>query len=85
MAGESNAENIIGDYRALVDELKLSPDEIHDETELPHPRQEIIDALLAAYSLSGGSSHSPAQLQGWLLTLAQLSTKLWTQTTIKEK
>jgi len=71
MAGESTTETIIGDYRALIERLKLSPDEIHDEKELPHPRQRIIDASLAAYSLSGGSSHSPAELQGWLLTLAQ--------------
>lgn len=70
-AGESNVEGIIGDYQALVDRLKLSPEEIRDEQELPHPRQQIIDALLAAYSLSGASSYSPAQLQGWLLTLAQ--------------
>lgn len=71
MASESNAENIIGDYRTLVDRLKLSPEEIHDELELPHPKRAIIDALLAAYSLSGESSYSPAQLQGWLVMLAQ--------------
>ena len=71
MAGESEAENIIGDYTALMEELKLSPREIRDETDLPHPRQTIIDALLEAYSLSGRSSHSPSRLQGWLLTLAQ--------------
>ncbi len=71
MAGESNAENIICDYRALADRLKLSPEEIHDEQELPHPKQTIIDALLAAYSLSGKSSHSPVRLQGWLVELAQ--------------
>lgn len=71
MAGKSNAEHIIGDYRALVERLMLSPEEIHDEKELPHPKQTIIDALLAAYSLSGKSSHSPARLQGWLVELAQ--------------
>lgn len=71
MAGESETENIIGDYRALVDRLKLSPEEVHDEQELPYPKQTIIDALLAAYSLSGKSSHSPARLQGWLVELAQ--------------
>jgi hypothetical protein len=71
MAGESNAENIIGDYSALIEGLKLSPEEIRDEQDLSHPKQAIIDALLAAYSLSGRSSHSPSRLQGWLLTLAQ--------------
>lgn len=72
MAGdEPAADTIIDDYRAVVGRLKLSPEEVHDENELPHPRQQIIDALLAAYSLSGKTSHSPAELQGWLLTLAQ--------------
>ncbi len=71
MAGDTNGENIIGEYRAVVEEWQLSPDEIRDEKDLPHPRQRIIDALLAAYSLSGKTSHSPARLQGWMLTLAQ--------------
>lgn len=71
MTADPNAEKIIDDYRAVFDRLKLSPEEIHDESELPHPRQRIIDALLAAYSLSGETHHSPAQLQGWLLELAQ--------------
>ena len=71
MAVEPNDETIISDYRALLDRLTLSPDEIHDEQELPHPRQRIVDSLLSAYSLSGGSSHSPAELQGWMLMLAQ--------------
>jgi hypothetical protein len=71
MTGELNGDAIIGDYRALIEDLKLSPQEIHDESELPHARQRIIDALVEAYSLSGKSFHSPARLQGWLLTLAQ--------------
>lgn len=71
MAEQPNADPVIDDFAALAERLKLSPEEIRDERELPHPKQRIIDALLAAYSLSGGTSHSPSRLQGWLLTLAQ--------------
>ncbi len=68
---EPTADTLIDGFGALVGRLRLSPEEIHDEAELPFPKQAIVDALLEAYSLSGRSSHSPAQLQGWLLTLAQ--------------
>lgn len=68
---EPTADTLIDGFGALVGRLQLSPEEIHDEAELPFPKQAIVDALLAAYSLSGRSAHSPAQLQGWLLTLAQ--------------
>ena len=68
---ETADQGVIEAYRALIEGLKLSPEEVRDEKELPHPKQRIIDALLAAYSLSGHGFHSPALLQGWLLELAQ--------------
>ena len=62
---------IIEAYAAYVDELKLSPLEIRDEGELPHPKKTITDALTAAYSLSGELSYAPVKIRGWLLLLAQ--------------
>jgi len=67
----SESKAIIDAYGTLVDRLRLSPIEIHDEAELPHPKQRIVDALVAAWSLSGGLSYAPARVQGWLLLLAQ--------------
>jgi hypothetical protein len=62
---------IINAYRSLVDELRLSPSEFRDEADLPYPKQKIVDALIDAYSLSGGHHYSPTKIQGWLLLLAQ--------------
>jgi hypothetical protein len=62
---------IVEAYATVVDRLRLSPIEIRDEAELPYPKQRIVDALVAAGSLSGGLSYSPARLQGWLVLLAQ--------------
>ena len=67
----SETKAIIDAYGTFVDRLRLSPAEIHDEAELPHPKQRIVDALAAAWSLSGGLSYAPARVQGWLLLLAQ--------------
>lgn len=67
----SENKAIIDAYGTLVDRLRLSPIEIHDEAELPHPKQRIVDALTAAWSMGGGLSYAPARLQGWLLLLAQ--------------
>jgi hypothetical protein len=67
----SESKAIIDAYGKLVDRLRLSPIEIRDEAELPHPKQRIVDALAAAWSLSGGLSYAPARVQGWLLLLAQ--------------
>jgi len=67
----SESKAIIDAYGTFVDRLRLSPVEIHDEVELPHPKQRIVDALAAAWSLSGGLSYAPARVHGWLLLLAQ--------------
>jgi len=67
----SESKAIIDAYGAFVDPLRLSPVEVRDEAELPHPKQRIVEALTAAWSLSGGLSYAPARLQGWLLLLAQ--------------
>jgi hypothetical protein len=67
----SESKAIIDAYGAFVDPLRLSPMEVRDEAELPHPKQRIVDALTTAWSLSGGLSYAPARVQGWLLLLAQ--------------
>lgn len=67
----SESKAIIDAYGTFVDRLRLSPLEVHDEAELPHPKQRIVDALAAAWSLSGDLSYSPARVRGWLLLLAQ--------------
>ena len=74
LAGSAQAaefQAIIEAYAAYVDELKLSPLEIRDESELPYPKKKITDALTAAYSLSGELSYAPVKIRGWLLLLAQ--------------
>lgn len=65
------AAAIIANYRALLDRLRLSPREIHDESELPDSKTRIAEALLAAYFGEAAHPYAPAELRGWLLTLAQ--------------
>ena len=67
----SESKAIIDAFGAFVDRLRLGPTEVRDEAELPHPKQRIVDALVAAWSLNGGLSYAPARVQGWLLLLAQ--------------
>jgi hypothetical protein len=67
----SESKTIIDAYGTFVDRLRLSPMEVRDEAELPYPKQRIINALAAAWSLSGGLSYAPARVHGWLLLLAQ--------------
>lgn len=62
---------IIDAYAAYVDALELSPAEIRDESELPHPKEKIVDVLTAAGSLSSELSYAPVKIRGWLLLLAQ--------------
>lgn len=64
-------ESVIGPFARLIDKLRLAPGEIRDEGELPYPKQDIVDALLAARGDVKDHPYSPAQLQGWLLELAQ--------------
>ena len=67
----SGIDPIIGPFAALVDELRLGPDEIRDEAELPHPKPQIVKALLSGLKDPRAHRYSPAQLQGWLALLAQ--------------
>lgn len=64
-------ENVIGPFASLVEDLRLGPNEVRDESELPRPRKEIAEALLSALSDPKDHPYSPAQLKGWLLELAQ--------------
>lgn len=64
-------EPIVAPFAALVDEVRLGPDEIRDEAELPHPKQQIVEALLSGLKDPGVHRYSPAQLKGWLVELAQ--------------
>jgi hypothetical protein len=64
-------EPIVGPFAALVDEMRLGPNEIRDEAELPHPKQEIVEALLSGLKDPRAHRYSPAQLKGWLVELAQ--------------
>ncbi len=70
-AQTAELQAIIEAYAAYVDALKLSPSEIRDESELPHPKKKITDALTAACSLSSELSYAPVKIRGWLLLLAQ--------------
>lgn len=64
-------EPIVGPFAALVDELRLGPDEIRDEAELPHPKEQIAEALLSGLRDPKAHRFAPTQLQGWLIALAQ--------------
>ena len=64
-------EPIVEPFAALVDELRLGPNEIHDEAELPHPKPHIVEALLSGLKDPRAPRYSPAQLKGWLVELAQ--------------
>lgn len=64
-------EPIVGPFAALVDALRLGPDEIRDEAELPHPKEQIADALLSGLKEPKVHRYAPTQLQGWLIALAQ--------------
>jgi hypothetical protein len=64
-------EPIVGPFAALVDELRLGPNEIRDEAELPHPKAQIVEALLSGLKDPRAHRYSPAQLKGWLVELAQ--------------
>ena len=66
-----DAGPIIESYRTFIEALSLAPTEIRDESELPYPKQKIEDALMDAYALSGGHHYAPANIQSWLLLLAQ--------------
>jgi hypothetical protein len=67
----SGIEPILKPFAALVDELRLGPHEIRDETELPHPKPQILKALLSGLKDPAAHRYSPAQLKGWLALLAQ--------------
>jgi len=70
-AEAAELQAIIEAYAAYVDELKLGPSEIRDESELPYPKKKIADALTAAYAISSALSYPPVRIRGWLLLLAQ--------------
>jgi hypothetical protein len=64
-------EPIVGPFAALLDKLRLGPNEIRDEAELPHPKPQILKALLSGLKDPKAHRYSPAQLKGWLALLAQ--------------
>jgi hypothetical protein len=64
-------EPIVEPFAALLDELRLGPNEIHDEAELPYPKPQILEALLSGLKDLRAHRYSPAQLKGWLVELAQ--------------
>lgn len=67
----SSIEPVVAPFAALLDELRLGPDEFRDESELPHPKQRLVAALLSGLRDPEAHRYSPAQLRGWLLELAQ--------------
>jgi hypothetical protein len=68
---DPDIEPIVAPFAALVDEVRLGPDEIRDEAELPHSKQRIVEALLSGLKDPKAHRYSPAQLKGWLVELAQ--------------
>jgi hypothetical protein len=64
-------EPILEPLAALLDELRLGPNEIRDEAELPYPKPQILEALLSGLKDPRAHRYSPAQLKGWLVELAQ--------------
>jgi hypothetical protein len=69
--GGADIEPIVAPFVALMDALRLGPDEIRDERELPHPKERIVEALLSGLKDPKAHRYAPAQLQGWLIALAQ--------------
>ena len=67
-------EPIVALFADLVDEMRLGPAEIRDEAELPHPKEQIMKALLSGLKDPRAHRFSPAQLKGWLVELARRMT-----------
>ena len=64
-------EPIVAPFADLIDAMRLGPAEIRDEAELPHPKEQIMKALLSGLKDPRAHRFSPAQLKGWLVELAQ--------------
>jgi hypothetical protein len=67
----SSIEPVVAPFASLLKELRLGPNEIRDEADLPHPKQRLVEALLSGLKDPEAHPYSPAQLRGWLLELAQ--------------
>jgi hypothetical protein len=67
----SDIKAIVAPFAELLAELRLGPDEIRDEAELPHPKPQIEKALLSGLKDPKAHRYSPAQLKSWLVELAQ--------------
>ncbi|MCP5365226.1 MAG: hypothetical protein H6905_08380 [Hyphomicrobiales bacterium] len=58
-------------YLDALADLRLSPLEVRDEKDLPFPKPEIQDALLTLIAYGGHARHSVANIEAWLVELAQ--------------
>ncbi len=70
-ADDDEIKEILTAYGRLLAALKLGPLEVRDESELPYPKQRIAEALLGAWRRHEAHGFSPAEIQGWLIALAQ--------------